>query len=108
MIEEFHGKMHELSGGLMQLGKKLKVQEDRIEEIEKVSEEYDRNLKEQMSMNSHISACEQYIKKVSNQIEDISNTEDDIEKQKSQLEELKKIFLYILRERRTVTEKISL
>ena len=55
MIEEFHGKMHELSGGLMQLGKKLKVQEDRIAEIEKVSEEYDRNLKEQMTMNSHIS-----------------------------------------------------
>ena len=89
MIEEFHGKMHELSGGLMQLSKKLKVQEDRIEEIDKVSEEYDRNLKEQMTMNSHISACEQYIKKVSNQIEDISDMEDDIEKQKSELEEVK-------------------
>ena len=84
MIEEFHGKMHELSGGLMQLSKKLKVQEDRIEEIDKVSEEYDRNLKEQMNMNSHISACEQYIKKVSTQITDISNMEDDIELQKSE------------------------
>ena len=79
MIEEFHNKMHELSGGLMQLGKKLKVQEDRIAEIEKVSEEYDRNLKEQINMNSHISACEQYIKKVSTQITEISNMEDDIE-----------------------------
>ena len=42
MIEEFHGKIYELSGGLEEPSKKLKVQEDRIEEIEKVSEEYDR------------------------------------------------------------------
>jgi DNA repair exonuclease SbcCD ATPase subunit len=105
MIEEFHGKMHELSGGLMQLGKKLKVQEDRIAEIEKVSEEYDRNLKEQMNMNSHISACEHYIKKVSNQIEDISNTEDDIEKQKSELEEVKKDILIYTEEKEELSQK---
>ena len=105
MIEEFHGKMHELSGGLMQLGKKLKVQEDRIAEIEKVSEEYDRNLKEQMTMNSHISACEQYIKKVSAQIEDISNTEDDIEKQKSELEEVKKDILIYTEEKEELSQK---
>ena len=105
MIEEFHGKMHELSGGLMQLGKKLKVQEDRIEEIEKVSEEYDRNLKEQMTMNSHISACEQYIKKVSAQIEDISNTEDDIEKQKSELEEVKEDIRIYTEEKEELSQK---
>ena len=105
MIEEFHGKMHELSGGLMQLGKKLKVQEDRIAEIEKVSEEYDRNLKEQMNMNSHISACEQYIKKVSAQIEDISNMEDDIEKQKSELEEVKKDILIYTEEKEELSQK---
>ena len=105
MIEEFHGKMHELSGGLMQLGKKLKVQEDRIAEIEKVSEEYDRNLKEQMTMNSHISACEQYIKKVSAQIEDISNMEDDIEKQKSELEEVKKDILIYTEEKEELSQK---
>ena len=105
MIEEFHGKMHELSGGLMQLGKKLKVQEDRIQEIEKVSEEYDRNLKEQMTMNSHISACEQYIKKVSAQIEDISNMEDDIEKQKSELEEVKKDILIYTEEKEELSQK---
>ena len=105
MIEEFHGKMHELSGGLMQLGKKLKVQEDRIQEIEKVSEEYDRNLKEQMTMNSHISACEQYIKKVSAQIKDISNMEDDIEKQKSELEEVKKDILIYTEEKEELSQK---
>ena len=105
MIEEFHGKMHELSGGLMQLGKKLKVQEDRIEEIEKVSEEYDRNLKAQMTMNSHISACEQYIKKVSAQIEDISNTEDDIEKQKSELEEVKEDIRIYTEEKEELSQK---
>lgn len=105
MIEEFHGKMHELSGGLMQLGKKLKVQEDRIAEIEKVSEEYDRNLKEQMNMNSHISACEQYIKKVSAQIKDISNMEDDIEKQKSELEEVKKDILIYTEEKEELSQK---
>ena len=105
MIEEFHNKMHELSGGLMQLGKKLKVQEDRIVEIEKVSEEYDRNLKEQMTMNSHISACEQYIKKVSNQIEDISNTEDDIEKHKSELEEVKEDIRIYTKEKEELSQK---
>ena len=105
MIEEFHGKMHELGGGLMQLGKKLKVQEDRIEEIEKVSEEYDRNLKEQMNMNSHISACEQYIKKVSTQIEDISNMEDDIEKHKSELEELKEDIRIYTNEKEELSQK---
>jgi len=105
MIEEFHGKMHELSGGLMQLGKKLKVQEDRIEEIDKVSEEYDRNLKEQMTMNSHISACEQYIKKVSNQIEDISDMEDDIEKQKSELEEVKEDIRIYTEEKEELSQK---
>jgi len=105
MIEEFHGKMHELSCGLMQLGKKLKVQEDRIAEIEKISEEYDRNLKEQMNMNSHISACEQYIKKVSTQIKDISNMEDDIEKQKSELEEVKKDILIYTEEKEELSQK---
>ena len=105
MIEEFHGKMHELSGGLMQLSKKLKVQEDRIEEIEKVSEEYDRNLKEQMTMNSHISACEQYIKKVSTQITDISNMEDDIELQKSELEEVKEDIRIYTEEKEELSQK---
>ncbi len=90
MIEKFHGKMHELSSGLMSLGHKLNKQKTRLDEIEKVSQEYDENLREQININSHISACNQYIKKVSTQIEEISHTEEDIESNKKELEELKK------------------
>ena len=69
MIEKFHGKMHELSSGLMSLGHKLSKQKTRLDEIEKISQEYDENLNKQININSHISACNQYIKKVSTQIE---------------------------------------
>ena len=90
MIDKFHGKMHELSSGLISLGHKLNKQKPRLDEIEKVSQEYDENLREQININSHISACNQYIKKVSTQIEEISHTEEDIESNKKELEELKK------------------
>ena len=53
MIEEPH-KNRELSGGPTQLCKKPKAKKTGSE-IEKVSEESDRNLKEQINMNSHIS-----------------------------------------------------
>ena len=89
MTQQFHGRMHELSNGLMSLGHKLKEQNTRLDEIEKVSQEYDENLREQISVNSHITACNEYIKKVSVQIQEISNMEDDIEKQKSELKECK-------------------
>jgi len=89
MTQQFHGKMHELSNGLMSLGHKLKEQNTRLDEIEKVSQEYDENLREQISVNSHITACNEYIKKVSVQIQEISNMEDDIEKQKSELKKCK-------------------
>ena len=90
MIEKFHGKMHELSSGLMSLGHKLSKQKTRLDEIEKISQEYDKNLNKQININSHISACNQYIKKESTQIEEISHTEEDIESNKKELEELKK------------------
>ena len=89
MIENFHDKMHELSSGLMSLGHKLNGQKSRLDEIEKVTEKYDRNLNEQININSHISACHQYIKKVTSQMEAISNTADDIEEHKKELEECK-------------------
>ena len=89
MIENFHDKMHELSSGLMSLGHKLNGQKSRLDEIEKVTEEYDRNLNEQININSYISACNQYIKKVTSQMEEISNTADDIEEHKKELEECK-------------------
>ena len=89
MIEKFHDKMHELSSGLVSLGHKLNEQKTRLDEIELVAEEYDRNLKEQIGINSHISACKQYIEKVSSQMKEISNMEDDIEDHKKDLEECK-------------------
>ena len=58
-----------------------------------------------MTMNSHISACEQYIKKVSNQIEDISDMEDDIEKQKSELEEVKEDIRIYTEEKEELSQK---
>ena len=90
MTQKFHGKMHEFSNGLMSLGHKLKIQQKRLDEIEKVSEEYDENLREQININSHIKVCDEYIKKVSGQIEEISHTEEDIETQRQELEECKK------------------
>ena len=50
MIEKFHDKMHELSSGLVSLGHKLNEQKTRLDEIELVTEEYDRNLKEQIGI----------------------------------------------------------
>jgi len=89
MVSKFHGKMHELSSGLIQLGGKLKIQKKRISEIDKVSEEYDGNLREQIKINASIEACMQYIEKVSTQNEEISNMEDDIDQTKKDLEENK-------------------
>ena len=106
MIEDFHGKMHQLSSGLMSLGHKLNKQKTRLGEIEKVAEEYDRNLKEQININNHISACHQYIKKVTSQMEEISNTADDIEEHKKELEECKKdIHIYTEEKERLSDQK---
>jgi len=106
MIENFHDKMHELSGGLVSLGHKLNGQKSRLDEIEKVTEEYDRNLNEQININSHISACNQYIKKVSYQMEELSNMEDDIEEHKKELEECKKdIHIYTEEKERLSDQK---
>ena len=106
MIENFHDKMHELSSGLVSLGHKLIGQKSRLDEIEKVTEEYDRNLNEQININNHISACHQYIKKVTSQMEEISNTADDIEEHKKELEECKKdIHIYTEEKERLSDQK---
>ena len=90
----------------MSLGHKLIGQKSRLDEIEKVTEEYDRNLNEQININSHISACNQYIKKVSYQMEELSNMEDDIEEHKKELEECKKdIHIYTEEKERLSDQK---
>ena len=82
MIDKFHGKMHELSGGLIQLGHKLDDQQTRSEEINRViksTQEFQGTIAK--NQNS-IQACTQYINKVSNQNDEISETSDDIKKKK--------------------------
>ena len=89
MKSKFHGKMHQLSSGLISLGFKLKDQEKRLKEIEKVSKEYDNNLSEQIKINASITACQEYVKKVSVQNEQISQVTEDIDKTKTNLNKSK-------------------
>ena len=89
MKSKFHGKMHQLSSGLISLGFKLKDQEKRLKEIEKVSKEYDNNLSEQIKINASITACHEYVKKVSVQNEQISQVTEDIDKTKTNLNKSK-------------------
>ena len=90
MVQKFHGKMHELSSGLMSLGRKLDDHENRMGEIDIVAKKYDDNLREQIKINASIKACEEYIKKVSTQNEEISEMSEDIDTQKNNLEQAKK------------------
>jgi len=85
MKSKFHGKMHELSSGLISLGFKLKKEKERLDEIEEVVKEYDNNLSEQIKINASITACQEYIKKVSRQNEEIVQVTEDIDKTKSNL-----------------------
>ena len=89
MKSKFHGKMHQLSSGLISLGFNLKDQEKRLKEIEKVSKEYDNNLSEQIKINASITACQEYVKKVSVQNEQISQVTEDIDKTKTNLNKSK-------------------
>ena len=89
MKSKFHGKMHQLSSGLISLGFKLKDQEKRLKEIEKVSKEYDNNLSELIKINASITACQEYVKKVSVQNEQISQVTEDIDKTKTNLNKSK-------------------
>ena len=89
MIDDFHGKMHQSCGGLVSLGNKLQNHKKRIDEIEGISKEYDKNLLEQNKINNSIEACNQYIKKVSAQNEEISQRTDDIDLKKNDLDTIK-------------------
>jgi len=90
MIEQFHGKMHEMSGGLIQLGHKLNDQQMRIDDINKVLSSVKGCQGEIAKNQNSIQACTQYINKVSNQIDEISQTSEDIESKKLGLETIKK------------------
>ena len=89
MIEHFHGKMHQLSGGVIKLGEKLSEAEHRTGTIDKVLREI-QNFKNDIIKNQNsIQVCTQYINKVSNQNDEISQMIDDIDTKKIELETIK-------------------
>ena len=89
MIEHFHGKMHQLSGGIIKLGEKLSEAEHRTGTIDKVLREI-QNFKNDIIKNQNsIQVCTQYINKVSNQNDEISQMIDDIDTKKIELETIK-------------------
>ena len=89
MIEQFHGKMHEMGGGLTQLGQKLESQQTRIKEIERILGSISGCQGDIAKSQNSIQACTQYINKVSNQIEEISQMSEDIDSKKNELETIK-------------------
>ncbi len=89
MIEHFHGKMHQLSGGVVKLGEKLSEAKHRTADIDKVLQEI-QNFKNDIIKNQNsIQVCTQYINKVSNQNDEISQMIDDIDTKKIELETIK-------------------
>ena len=89
MIEHFHGKMHQLSSGVVKLGEKLSEMKHRTDDIDKTLEKI-QNFKNDIIKNQNsIQVCTQYINKVSNQNDEISQMIDDIDIKKSTLESIK-------------------
>ena len=84
MIEHFHGKMHQLSGGIVKLGEKLSEAEHRTGTIDKVLQEI-QNFKNDIIKNQNRKR-NSIINKVSNQNDEISQMIDDIDINKIELE----------------------
>jgi DNA repair exonuclease SbcCD ATPase subunit len=106
MIEQFHGKMHEMSGGLVQLGHKLDDQRVRVDEIDKILNSIQKCEGDIVKNQNSIQACTQYINKVSNQIDEISQMADDIDSKKYSLEKIKEnIKIYIGKKEALSNEK---
>ena len=106
MIEQFHGKMHEMSGGLVQLGHKLDDQQVRVDEIDKIHNSIQECKGDIAKNQNSIQACTQYINKVSNQIDEISQMADDIDSKKPALEKIKEdIKIYISKKEALSNEK---
>ena len=106
MIEQFHGKMHEMSGGLIQLGHKLDDQQVRVDDIDKILNSIQECKGDIAKNQNSIQACTQYINKVSNQIDEISQMADDIDSKKSALEKIKEdIKIYIGKKEALSNEK---
>ena len=105
MIEHFHGKMHQLSGGIIKLGEKLSEAEHRTGTIDKVLREI-QNFKNDIIKNQNsIQVCTQYINKVSNQNDEISQMIDDIDIRKSALESIKENIKEYTEERENLSKE---
>ena len=106
MIEQFHGKMHEMSGGLVQLGHKLDDQQVRVDEIDKILKSIQECRGDIAKNQNSIQACTLYFNKVSNQIDEISQMADDIDSKKPALEKIKEdIKIYISKKEALSNEK---
>ena len=89
MIEHFHGKMHQLSGGITKLNEKLSNVKHRTDDIDKTLGKI-QNLKNDIIKNQNsIQVCSQYINKVANQNDEISQMIDDIDSKRNELETIK-------------------
>ena len=89
MIEHFHGKMHQLSSGIVKLSEKLSNVNHRTTAIDKVLHQI-QNLNNDIIKNQNsIQVCTQYINKVSNQNDEISQMIDDIDSKRTELETIK-------------------
>ena len=89
MIELFHGKMHQMSSGVVKLGEKLSEMKHRTDDIDKVLGKIQGFKNEIIKNQNSIQVCTQYINKVSNQNDEISQMIDDIDIKKSTLESIK-------------------
>ena len=106
MIGEFHGKMHELSSGLIQLGYKINKKEERTNEIQAVTDDINEQESESVKLRNSVEACQEYIKKVTAQTEEISRIEEDTEQTKKHLEEAKEdIEIYTIEKEKLSNEK---
>ena len=106
MIGEFHGKMHELSSGLIQLGYKISKKEERTNEIQAVTDDINEQESESVKLRNSVEACQEYIKKVTAQNVEISKLEDDTEQTKKHLEEAKEdIEIYTIEKEKLSNEK---
>ena len=89
MIELFHGKMHQMSSGVVKLGEKLSEMKHRTDDIDKVLGKIQGFKNDIIKNQNSIQVCTQYINKVSNQNDEISQMIDDIDIKKSTLESIK-------------------
>tara|TARA_B100000427_G_scaffold201848_1_gene167736 strand:- start:3144 stop:4871 length:1728 start_codon:yes stop_codon:yes gene_type:complete len=89
MIKHFHGKMHQLSGGIVKLSEKLSAAEHRTSTIDNILKKIQSLENDIIKNQNSIQVCTQYINKVSNQNDEISQMIDDIDVKKLELEGIK-------------------